>query len=126
MADGAIIGRRAAIGQVAHTDGTATTVVTWSTSSLPEGYFAVRGEFTGGTASGTNSIRGTLTAQLRKSDAGLLLGVDSELSDYGATGYSAALVISGTDLVLQITAANGQRSVGHIELFGVELNLTIA
>jgi len=60
----------------------------------------------------------------------MLLGMkdcaQSETDNIGASGYSAALSVSGLTVRLEVTAASGVRSVAFLEGFGVEMALTAA
>ena len=126
MADGAIQGRLATIGQVAHTDGTATTVVGVTLPSGVDGCYFVLARVAALHANTTNPIVAVLTATV-KVDAGIAsLGIGEDLKDVGVTGYAVAFAFSGSRVDVQVTAAAGVRSVALVEAFGVEMALSPA
>lgn len=126
MADGAIIGRRAAIGQVAHTDGTATVVASLTLPTSHDGIYHVIGRVVCSSNTGTGMCVGTLTGMVMVDGGAAILQVEEPLQDVGATGYTLALTESGGAIRVSVTAANGVRSVALIEAFGVEMALTLA
>ena len=127
MADGALQGRRAALNQFSHTDGNAQTVVEVPLPTV-DGLYCVRAWMTGGTSSNTNRVGAALVGNFTM-DGGAAIGSDDStmsLKSMGATGYTVVLDASGGNARLRVTAANGHRSVGFIEVFGVELAITLA
>lgn len=125
MADGAIQGPLRDIGQVLHTDGTQTVVATVVLPSTFDGIYYAIGRFTCSTATGTNDCVGLIEGQVRMDDGTATMMVVEPLVDMQSTGYSAALITAGDAVRLAVTAANGVRSVGYLEAFGVEMALTI-
>lgn len=125
MANGARIGRRAELGQVAHTDGNATTVVSLPIPSA-EGYYHVFARFCGGAADGSGMVSGTVQGALRWNGSLAIISNSTQDVDMGATGYTVTLTEDNANVMLQIAAANGHRSVASLEIFGVEFDLTLA
>lgn len=125
MADGAIQGRLAAIGQVAHTGATATVVATKTLPSSADGVYHVIARVTGSTATHTNSVWSIAHAHVWV-DGGAATASATTESRGDATGYVIAITTSGLDVRVSVTAANGHRSVATLEIFGVEMVLTIA
>lgn len=127
MADGDIHGRLSALGQVAHTNGAATTVASL-TLPTADGVWTVTAKVSGSTASlgGIATITG-LYQFVVLVDAGVagLAGTEVHMEDLGATGYTIAPSFTGSDTVVSVavTAANGYRSLAHIEAIGVALAL---
>jgi len=125
MADGAILGRRTAIGQVSHSDGSATVV---ATLTLPdqEGHYHVVARVAGGNAAKSSKFAMTVLGMIQIDGSATEIGAQSETDNIGASGYSAALSVSGLTVRLEVTAASGVRSVAFLEGFGVEMALTAA
>lgn len=108
----------------AHTSSSATTVCSITLPNV-DGYYVVRGEVGGGTATGTNNMAAAVLG-IAKVDSGVASVSSTETHNIGGTGYTASLATSGLDLLLQVTAANGQTSVGTLEATGYAVTITPA
>lgn len=127
MADGDIYGTRRAWGQVAHTDGNATTVAQITPPTAVDGYYFVRADLVTGGSNATTGVVGTVRGRVYV-DGGTVAVTDISFdkTDGGGSGYDATLDVSGTAVRCRVTAANNRRSVATIELFGVEQAITLA
>lgn len=112
-----------AIGQVAHTDGNATVVATIALPSA-DGVYQATARVVGSTATHANGVWSIAHAQAWVDGGAAYCGTTTE-SRGDATGYTVAFTVSGLNLRISVTAANGHRSVALLEVFGVEMALTI-
>lgn len=126
MADGAIFGKRNAYGQVAHTDGTAQTTAQLAIPTSPDAIYHVSARVTCHGSSGGAGLCGQLTGKVVVDGAALAIAGVTWTGADGGTGYTATLDVSGGNVRVRTTAANLQRSVAHIEAFGVEMAIVAA
>lgn len=129
MANGTLKPILQALGQVAHTDGTATTVVQLALPVTSEGIWCIRARCASSPSVGrSNGIVSEIVALVHVDFAVTYLGPTVKQENMNGTGYAIDLVAGGSDVyvTLQVTAANGYRSVGLIEAFGVEQDIAAA
>lgn len=127
MANGDIFGTRRAWGQVAHSDGSATTVAQLALPTGTDGTWYVDARFVTVASSATAGFVGTLRARVVVDTATLTIAdATVDKTDGSGTGFDAALDVSGGNVRVRVTAASGRRSVAVLEAFGVEQEIVLA
>lgn len=122
MADGDLIGRRAAFGHVAHGDANATVVVSLPLTPTDDGYWHILARSWGGKSSGAN-MKSWLIIGLARMDGGAV--TVNELTTLGSTG-TATLTASGSSVKVSVTSESGQNSGALIEAYGFKLDINLA
>lgn len=125
MADGALIGRRAALGQVNIASAAATVV---ATVTLPntEGHYHIIARIAGGNASKSTKFAIIEHADVMVDGGAAEIGTQGVISNIGASGVTPDFAVSGLDVQIRLADANGFRAVAMAEAFGVEMVLTAA
>jgi len=128
MADGAITGRRAAIGTVVP-GSAAETVITGCEITLPsgvDGFYKVHGEIaTMAPAAGSKQAI-EVNAQVYVNDGSAGIGAEEMHGNVGGAGITGSLSVTGSTVQLTVQDCNGIRAVGLLTLFGVEMTITPA
>lgn len=123
MADGAIFGKRNAYDQFAHTDTNPQTTAQLAIPTTPDAIYHIFARVTCHGSGGASGLCGQLTGKVVVDGAALAIAGVTWTGTDGGTGYTATLDVSGGNVRVRTTAANLQRSVAHIEAFGVEMNI---
>lgn len=120
MSDGYITGTLRDFGQIAHTDSTSVVVVSRTLPNI-DGHWYVLGHCTSANDAGVNAVSGLISAYIQTNGGTASKIQESTLTNMGATGYNMYLTTNSLDVRVEMQAENGVRSVGMIEIFGVEM-----
>jgi hypothetical protein len=91
-----------------------------------EGFYLVRGIVGGATTTATSRYAAEVSGMVYVDAGAAGTGAFGEGHNFGGTGFTATLTLSGLDVRLVVTAAAGVKSVGYLEvLAGVEYALTV-
>jgi hypothetical protein len=120
MSDGYITGTLRDFGQVLHTDSVSTVVVSRTLPNV-EGHWYAIGHCASSNDAGVNPVAGLISAYIQTNGGSASKIQESLLTNMGATGYNMYLTTNSLDVRVEMQAENGVRSVGMIEIFGVEM-----
>lgn len=127
MADGAIFGTVRKWGHAAHSNGSATTVLSWTVPATPDGYYMAQIAVLTTSATGATSARWTGHCVVRcdNGDVTVTSLSTGDAAD-GGSGYTLTVDIASGALRILVTAASGYRSTAKLEVFGHEQAISLA